>query len=145
MKTKSWLIPLVGLTLALAGSSGAAYALTADGTDTPERGLVDDPAGDQPPVRSDDGIDPNECNLVHNINACDDDELGGMPEPGADQGVAITSDGDMTIVDGGDLEPTDGSEDGMSPPNPPYDGEDAYDGEGWVVPPPPSLPPQAEE
>ena len=27
------------------------------------------------PLRSDCGIDPNECNLVHNINACDQDDL----------------------------------------------------------------------
>ncbi len=36
-----------------------------------------------PPIRSDEGIDPNECNLVHNINACTDEELeaGGILEP----------------------------------------------------------------
>ena len=27
------------------------------------------------PVRSDQGLDPDECNLVHNLNACDADEL----------------------------------------------------------------------
>ena len=31
-------------------------------------------SGDQP-VRSDDDIDPNVCNLIHNINACSPEEL----------------------------------------------------------------------
>ncbi len=31
------------------------------------------------PVRSDEVIDPNECNQIHNISACRDDDFGGKP------------------------------------------------------------------
>ena len=84
-----------------------------------------EPSGQQTPIRSDEGIDPNECNGVHNITACE-----GEPEPGfdvgepyplldtkgpkgptmcePDQGVAVTSDGQVSCLDfipydGGDL------------------------------------------
>jgi hypothetical protein len=30
----------------------------------------------QTPIRSDEGIDPNECNWVHNIDACEDENAG---------------------------------------------------------------------
>ncbi len=59
---KKWLIPVVILVLAIAGTTAGVFALTDDG----------EPSGDQPPIRSDEGIDPDECNLVHNIDACDD-------------------------------------------------------------------------
>ena len=36
----------------------------------------------QPPIRSDEGIDPNECNLVHNLDAC-------TPEQLADAGITL--------------------------------------------------------
>ena len=144
---KKWLIPLFGLTLALATAGTImAFNLTGGGSGTPEQGpagaqepavqggepslgpplvpaddcndpngsvsiIRDDgtgnpaviclpgddtgtsdlepgqePAGQVeplPPIRSDEGIDPNECNLVHNINACDEDELksGGVGVP----------------------------------------------------------------
>lgn len=76
-----WVIILVVVTLAIGASSGVAFVL-ADGGDTPLEvepgggigsGAGPLPAG--PPIRSDDGIDPNECNLVHNINACDEDQF----------------------------------------------------------------------
>ena len=36
---------------------------------------TDDAGAEPPPVRSDEGIDPDECNLVHNIDACSPEEL----------------------------------------------------------------------
>jgi hypothetical protein len=59
---KKWLIPLAALAVTIAATTAGVFALTGD----------DEPSGDQPPIRSDEGIDPDECNLVHNINACDD-------------------------------------------------------------------------
>ena len=56
---KTSLIPLAAVILALVATSAGVLALT--GGDTP--------------IRSDEGIDPNECNLVHNIDACDQDDL----------------------------------------------------------------------
>jgi hypothetical protein len=51
-------------------------------TDTPEVSVVE-----EGPVTSIDGIDPNECNFIHNINACFD---GGVaPEGVFDQGDFI--------------------------------------------------------
>ena len=53
------------------------------------RDLPDTPGEVEPqtPIRSDEGIDPNECNRVHDIIACDDTGSGSveaeaMPEPG---------------------------------------------------------------
>ena len=63
---KKWLMPLVGLTLALAAITGAGFALGGDGSDNGKP----DPSGDQPTATSIDDIDPNECNWIHNINAC---------------------------------------------------------------------------
>ena len=40
----------------------------------------DDAAG-AAPLRSDEGIDSRDCNLVHNIEACDQEELHGDPPP----------------------------------------------------------------
>ena len=82
------------LTFAL-GTAGTvtAFALTADGggddpavpidTDTAGGILHGDPTyeqwlsdfGDQTVVTSIDDIDPNVCNLVHNLNACTPEEL----------------------------------------------------------------------
>jgi hypothetical protein len=66
---RQWLIILVGLTMALAAITGGGFVLAGNGTDAREAG---EPSGDQPPIRSDDGIDPNECNWIHNITACND-------------------------------------------------------------------------
>lgn len=71
---KKALIPLIVIVLALAATAGGVLALTGDGDG--------EPPSDGAQIRSDDGIDPNECNLVHNINACDAedlDRLGGDP------------------------------------------------------------------
>ena len=125
-----------------------------------------------PPIRSDEGIDPKECNQVHNINACDDGELGGDPEPepgicgvtsyptpdldstdrfqgqdtptGAHQGVAITPDGNVAIVDVVDLEPADDEGKLIVHPSPPPDDVQA-DSEDAVVEPPPAVTPLVEE
>lgn len=72
---KKWPILLVGLALVVAASTGVALALTGGGTETPEPGLgeqLDDATGHLQPIRSDEGIDPDECNQVHNITACED-------------------------------------------------------------------------
>ena len=112
---KKWLITLVGLTMALAAITGGVATLGGGGSTTPEQG----PPGDQPPIRSDEDIDPNECNWIHNITACE-----GEPEPGIavgepyplpgtkgpkgprlcgpDQAVAIASDGRVSCFDLGD-------------------------------------------
>jgi hypothetical protein len=63
---KKSLIPLVVVVAVLAATSAAVLAVTGDGGSTTD---------DTPPIRSDEGIDPNECNLVHNIDACSDEEL----------------------------------------------------------------------
>ena len=79
---KKWLIPIAILALLVAGATTAAFAL--DGAE---------PSGDTPPIRSDEGIDPDECNLVHNIDACDQDDLdrlggnGPMPITSGEQGA----------------------------------------------------------
>ena len=80
-----WMIILVGLVLAVGIGAGTAFALSGDGAGTAEGDPLSyavAPSSVQPPVRSDEDIDPNECNLVHNINACDEDDfeaLGGAP------------------------------------------------------------------
>jgi hypothetical protein len=76
---KKLLIILVGLTLAVVVTTGAAFALTSDGSDTPGEGSedqVDEPSGDQPTATSIDDIDLNECNWIHNITACEDEVVG---------------------------------------------------------------------
>ena len=55
---KMSLIPLAAVIIALVATSAGVLALTGGGS-----------------IRSDEGIDPNECNLVHNIDACDQDDL----------------------------------------------------------------------
>ena len=159
--SKKWLIPLVGLALTLA-VGGVGFALADSGASTPEGTAeqMDEPSGDQPPIRSDEGIDPDECNWVHNITACGDevDKQGigactegvydcndtlvigpdeeGTIEPdfgedgpylapghvkcGPDQGVAITSDGDVvSCLDPGDAGQADDGQDIVSPGKPP--------------------------
>ena len=184
---KRWLIPLAGLTLALAVSGTVAAYTLSGGADVP----ADDPAGlgddvpvaagcevntppedynDTPvigdgpsgtwdhnispeefdglnstgtilhgdptyeqwlaefgpsedPVTSIDDIDPNECNQVHNIDACEGNEFSvvdptpepmrptPVPEPGvaasagAHQGGAVTANGKAVVVSVSDLEP----------------------------------------
>ena len=75
---KKWLIILMGLTLFAAVATGAAFALTGNGYDDPEEvagGLVDERDGELPPIRSDEDIDPNVCNPIHNIQVCTPEEL----------------------------------------------------------------------
>ncbi|MCH7607935.1 MAG: hypothetical protein IIC94_05140 [Chloroflexi bacterium] len=64
-----WLITLVGLTIAFAAITGGSFALAGEGTDAPD---VGEPSGDGPVATSIDDIDPNECNWIHNITACND-------------------------------------------------------------------------
>ena len=122
----------------------------------------------QDPVTSIDDIDPNECNQVHNIDACEGEELpvvDPLPEPdgtvshptpdlepgdeanySSHQGVAVTPDGKVAVVNMGDLEPA-GDEEGriVVHPMPPVDGEHSGDkAEPVVAPPLPVSPPQAE-
>ena len=126
-----------------------------------------------PPIRSDEGIDRNVCNMIHNITACGDGEVGGNPEPepciecitsyltpdldsadrfqgqdtipGAHQGVSITPDGKVAVVDVGDLEPTDDDDSRfIVHPSPPLD-DPQPDGEQAVVEPPPAVTPSVEE
>ena len=84
---KKWITLLTALAFALAATGAAsAFALSGDGTgsstavseplrdaeapDGDKRDQVEQPASGQPPVRSDEGIEPEQCSLVHNINAC---------------------------------------------------------------------------
>ncbi len=123
---KKWLIPLVGLTLAVAVAA-TTVALAVGG------GESDEPPTDQPPILSDEGIDPDECNLVHNTTACE-----GEPEPDFDIGepdllpqakdpegpapcepgqtVAVTSDGQTQCLDSSTDASTDGQEPVGEPP-----------------------------
>ena len=64
-----WTALLIGLGLLLAASLVTGFALAGDRTDAPDGG-DEEPPGNPPPVPSDEGIDPGECNLVHSINAC---------------------------------------------------------------------------
>lgn len=65
---------------ALAAGGPDDLVLASEGTEC-EAGERDEP------VRSDEGIDPSECNLVHNINACSPEEIEqGFPnQPAAPQ------------------------------------------------------------
>ena len=131
-----WLITLVGLTIAFAAITGGSFALAGDGTDAPD---VVDPSGDGPVATSIDDIDPNECNRIHNITACNDTPVIGpdgedtiepgisvgepYPTPAADKScgpmavVAITSEGEVSCLD---LAPDTGDDQGqLSPARPP--------------------------
>ena len=99
---KRW-VTLIGLTVALATAAAiSAFTLTGGGGDNND-GLkhvpvetthgdpiyeewLSDIGSSQGLVTSIDDIDPNQCNLVHNINACGPDQIGfievGEPEPG---------------------------------------------------------------
>ncbi len=59
---KTWLITLIGLTLALVSTTAGVAALTSGGSTPPAQESVvePEPSGDQPPIRSDEDIDPNE-------------------------------------------------------------------------------------
>jgi len=105
-----WVIILVAVALAIGASSGVVFALTADGGgDNPEvpngtesagevlPGLPSDDEslsdfGDGRVVTSIDDIDPYECNLIHNRNACTPEEL-------EELGVASIS-GSVTVTVG---------------------------------------------
>jgi len=82
-----WMIILVAVALAIGASSGAVFALADLGDNPPEldsQGSTDELHGDPEPIRSDEDIDPNVCNLIHNINACTPEELeelGWPPKP----------------------------------------------------------------
>ncbi len=99
-------------------------AVTSDGlvscvdvVDLPDSPIAVEP---QPPIRSDEGIDPNKCNRVHNVDACEGTgsgsvETGVVPGPGIavgepyplpvskgcgpGQAIAITSDGQVSCFD----------------------------------------------
>ena len=92
MKLKKWLILVAVLTLTLSVvGTVTAFTLTNDGEDdssdsTNLGGEVDQGiptyeewfskyGSTQGPVTSIDDIDPNECNLLHNINACSPEEI----------------------------------------------------------------------
>ena len=92
MKMKKWIIAVVIFTLSLNTAGGVtAFTLTnngesnnADGTNMAGEVSHGIPAHEewlsnykptQDPVTSIDDIDPNVCNLVHNINACSPEEL----------------------------------------------------------------------
>ena len=123
-----WLITLVGLTIAFAAITGGSFALAGEGTDAPDATSIDD-------------IDPNECNWIHNITACNDTQLpdrlldgeGAIepdisigepyPMPTADKPcvpmavVTITSEGEVSCLD---LAPDTGDDQGqVSPASPP--------------------------
>ena len=71
---KKRLIPLIGLTLALV-AAGVVMGFTLRGGSGDEEGFT----GTQPPIRSYESIDEDECNYVHNIAACDGDPI--LEEP----------------------------------------------------------------
>lgn len=65
---KKWIAIIAALALAVVATAAIVVAVGGGGD-------ADDPC-DPLPLRSDCGIDPDECNEVHNIDACDDGELG---------------------------------------------------------------------
>jgi hypothetical protein len=108
-------LPIVVLLVAL--SAGAAVALSATGSAADERPIssIDDidpdecnlvhnidaceEGGGQPPIRSDEGIDPNECNFVHNIDSCSAEQL-------EDAGIMpVPPDADAPVPSGDDIDP----------------------------------------
>src|SRR3972149_1608200 len=96
---KRWLIVLAAAAVIIGGSTAAVFALTGEGnpTDDPQAG-AGEPSSGQTPIRSDEGIDPDECNLVHNIDACDEEDLARLrgEEP---------SGGQTPIRSGGGIDP----------------------------------------
>ena len=117
------LLPLVIITAVLAAASvGVLAATNASGND-------------QPPIRSDEGIDPNECSLVHNSDACEEDAAGdtagslGMCVEGAEECVdmIVVGDGQEPVTSVDEIDPNECSlvhnvdaceGRGVSPPNP---------------------------
>ena len=85
---KKSLIPLIGLTLALAVAGIFAGFTLSDGSGSPAQ---------DPTATSIDDIDPNVCNLMHNRKPCTPEELGelgiapthGDPEPPVDGSVSV--------------------------------------------------------
>ena len=92
------LIPLIGLTLSLAVAGIIMGSTVSGGSGAPAQdsaGQIEEPSGNGPPIRSDEGIDsdqpvdasdwkvvtsiddidPDICNAIHNINACSPEEL----------------------------------------------------------------------
>ena len=129
-----WLITLVGLTIAFAAITGGSFALAGEGTDAPD---VGEPSGDGPTTTSIDDIDPNECNWIHNITACNDTPVIGpdgegaikpdisigepYPMPTEDKPcvpmAVVTSEGEVSCLD---LAPDTGDDQGqVSPAGPP--------------------------
>ena len=116
---KRWLIVLTGLALAVVVTTGAAFAVTGDGSDNSKQDAADqdgEPSGDQHTVTSADDIDPNECNWIHNITACEGDPEDPFPVPdlggpgaldltsdeeiqcGPDEAVSIAPDGQVSCL-----------------------------------------------
>jgi len=96
---RRWAIVLI-LVVAVVASvvPAVSFALGGGGDEEPTGTL------DQPPVRSDEGIDPDECNLVHNINACTNEELeaAGVGHPEQDvpwnEALEILNSGHVVMV-----------------------------------------------
>ena len=83
---KKRLMAVFGTALILTVVSVTGVALAGNGPDAaPGEGLKTggEPPTTQPPLRSDDGIDPDKCNRIHNINACFPD---GKPNTGVATG-----------------------------------------------------------
>ena len=79
-------------------------------------------SGEQRPVRSDEGIDPNECDWVHDINAC---KKGDVPQ-----------DGDVTVINPDYSSDTPVSNDGVQEPieEVPDHDDDGRDSPGFTGP-----------
>ena len=92
---KKWLVPLAVLAILVAGATTATFVVGRGGPTV---------QGDTVP-RSDEDIDPGECSLVHNINACSPEEIEqGFPDGGAVAGMCAEGfeDCEDTIVIGDD-------------------------------------------
>ena len=107
---KSWLIPTAIVALMIAGATAGAFAFgEGDGEPVFESSgdtatqLACEPGAsecedtldtcDPVPLRSDCGIDPDVCNQVHNIGACDGPVFSDTDEPAAqDTGDLLTND-----------------------------------------------------
>ncbi|MCH8200065.1 MAG: hypothetical protein IIA54_08395, partial [Chloroflexi bacterium] len=101
----TWLITLVGLTIAFAAITGGGFALAGEGTDAPD---VGEPSGDGLVATSIDDIDPNECNRIHNITACNDTPVIGPDGEGAiepDISLGEPSGDGPTATSGDDIDP----------------------------------------
>lgn len=64
---KRSLLTLIGVIAVLITVAGAASALSDN--------LEGETTNGDTPIRSDDGIDPDECDAIHNIDACTEEEL----------------------------------------------------------------------